>query len=127
MRFGAQYNVTVESCPWLYAEPGCVLAEYAASCAVQSSARRKRAAAKHQGSPTPIVRVSPEGGQPPLRQNPSMFALYLLGMISLAEISLACASGSTFLAARCRARMIDATMATVSTTAITPSESAVGM
>src|SRR5213083_347001 len=67
MRFGAQYNVTVESCPWLYAEPGCVLAEYAASCAVQSSARRKRAAAKHQGSPTPIVRVSPEGGQPPLR------------------------------------------------------------
>ena len=60
-------------------------------------------------------------------QDPSMFALYLLGMISLAEASPACASGSTFLAARRRARMIDAMMATVSTTAITPSESAVGM
>lgn len=56
-----------------------------------------------------------------------MFALYLLGMISLAEISLASVSGSLFLASCRRARMIDATMATVSTTAITPSESAVGM
>ena len=51
-----------------------------------------------------------------------MFALYLLGMISLAEILLACASGSMFLVARRRVRMIDATMATVSTTAITLAE-----
>jgi hypothetical protein len=32
-------------------------------------------------------------------QDPSMFALYLLGMISLAEASPACASGSLVFAA----------------------------
>ncbi len=36
---------------------------------------------------------------PFVTQDPSMFALYLLGMISLAEASSACASGSLDFAA----------------------------